>query len=148
MRKFADAGPTPFGGAAHVTSIPFESITATDKWTVVMKLTELNLGALRLILIDGMTYIMPPEVIEQNGDTQDWRNLVGTGPFELTDIVEGSSMTYVKNPDYWGYDEKYPAEPLPYVDKLRSWFFQRKQQLWRHYAQARLISERRCGVCL
>ena len=119
MRKFADAGPTPFGGAAHVTSIPFESITATDKWTVVMKLTELNLGALRLILIDGMTYIMPPEVIEQNGDTQDWRNLVGTGPFELTDIVEGSSMTYVKNPDYWGYDEKYPQNRLPYVDKLR-----------------------------
>ena len=61
---------------------------------------------------------MPPEVIEQHGDVRDWRNLVGTGPFMLTDIVEGASLTYTKNPDYWGYDEKYPENRLPYVDEL------------------------------
>ena len=40
----------------------------------------------------------PPEVIEEHGDAKDWRNLVGTGPYELTDVVEGSSTTYTKNP--------------------------------------------------
>ena len=61
----------------------------------------------------------PPEVIEEHGDVTDWRNLVGTGPFELTDWTEGSSITYSKNPGYWGYDEKYPENRLPYVDTLR-----------------------------
>ena len=38
----------------------------------------------------------------------------------LTDWVEGSSITWEKNPDYWGTDEKYPQNRLPYVDQLRA----------------------------
>ncbi len=117
--KFIDAGPTAFGGADPLNVIPFESITATDDSTVVMKLTEPRLDAPRVLLLDQFTTIMPPEVIEQHGDVKDWRNLVSTGPFMLTDVVEGSSITYTKNPDYWGYDEKYPEKRLPYVDELR-----------------------------
>ena len=41
-----------------------------------------------------------------------------TGPYELTDWVEGSSTTHTKIPDYWGFDEKYPQNRLPYIDKL------------------------------
>ena len=37
----------------------------------------------------------------------------------LTDYVQGSSVTWEKNPDYWGYDAKYPQNRLPYVDQLR-----------------------------
>jgi ABC-type transport system substrate-binding protein len=37
----------------------------------------------------------------------------------ITDLVKGSSVTYTKNPDYWGYDEKYPENRLPYVDELK-----------------------------
>ena len=57
-------------------------------------------------------------MIEQHGDVADWRNLVGTGPFMLTDWVDGSAITWVKNPDYWGHDEKYPENRLPYIDEL------------------------------
>ena len=119
MGKFADAGPSPVGGAAPFVSIPWESVTATDKHTMVVKLTKPYLPALRLMLVDYFIYISPPEVIEQYGDMKDWRNVVGTGPFELTDYVEDSSATWTKIPDYWGYDEKYPQNRLPYVDKLR-----------------------------
>ena len=38
----------------------------------------------------------------------------------LTDYVEGSSLTFTKNPDYWGFDEKYPQNRLPYIDELSS----------------------------
>ena len=118
--EFTEAGACTFGQCVDLLlSIPWESVTATDDWTVVMKLKEPFLAALRYMLVDYFVYIMPPEVIEQHGDTQDWRNLVGTGPFMLTDLVEESSMTYVKNPDYWGYDEKYPQNRLPYVDEFR-----------------------------
>ncbi len=109
--------PTTF--AQVLKSLSFESITATDKWTVVFKLKEPHLHALSAILDDWIAYIYPPEVIKQYGDATDWKNLVGTGPFMLTDRVAGSSLTFTKNPDYWGYDEKYPENRLPYMDEIR-----------------------------
>ena len=116
--EFSDAEPSAITDI--IASVSFESITATDKWTVVFKLKEPHLGALKAILTGHHNFIMAREVVEQYGDVQDWRNVVGTGPFELTDYVEGSSLTYVKNPDYWGYDEKYPENRLPYVDEIRA----------------------------
>ena len=104
---------------SRLAGVNVESITATDKWTVEFKLQEPNLSALAGILDGGITWIYPPEVIKEHGDIQDWRNLVGTGPYMLTDWVKGSSATWEKNPEYWGYDEKYPQNRLPYIDQLR-----------------------------
>ena len=120
LGKFAEAGPSPFGGADPLKNIPFESITATDDSTVVMKLTEPRLDFLRVVLMNEAATIMPPEVIEQHGNVQDWRNLVGTGPLMVADHVESSQITWARNPDYWGYDEKYPENRLPYVDELKA----------------------------
>ena len=100
--------------------VGIESITASDRGTVVFKLERPHLTALRHILDWYLLFMYPPEVIEQYGDAKDWRNLVGTGPFMLTDYVEGSSITFIKNPDYWGFDEKYPENRLPYVDEVRA----------------------------
>ncbi len=116
--EFSEAEPSAY--IEQLASVSFESITATDKWTVVFELKEPHLGALAAILDDWGVYIYPPEVIKEHGDANDWRTLVGTGPFMLTDWVDGSSLTWTKNPDYWGYDEKYPQNRLPYVDELRA----------------------------
>ena len=109
--------PSPL--ASQLGKLPWESIEATDKYTVVMKLKEPRLRALNLILDGNSMFIQPPEVIEQYGDISDWRNLVGTGPFMITDWILGSSVTYTKNPNYWGYDEKYPENRLPYFDEYK-----------------------------
>ena len=101
-------------------NLPWESIEATDKYTVVFKLKEPSLVALRTFISEGVNWILPPEVIEKHGDYTDWRNVVGTGPLILTDYVEGVSITWDKNPDYWGYDEKYPENRLPYIDQMRA----------------------------
>ena len=100
--------------------IQFESIEATDEWTVVFKLKEISLSAPGSILDGLVSWIYPPEVIKEHGDAKDWRNLVGTGPMMLTDWTKGSSITWEKNPDYWHNDEKYPDNPLPYIDRLRA----------------------------
>ena len=110
----------PSSFAAWWGKMPWESIEATDKYTVVMKMTEPTLGALRTILNGVLLWILPPEVIEKYGDYSDWKNVVGSGPLMLTDYVEGVSKTFTKNPDYWGYDEKYPENRLPYVDQMRA----------------------------
>ena len=103
---------------SRLDELPYESITATDRYTVEVKLQDPRLDALLVLIDDNLAFMHAPEVVEQHGDVADWRNLVGTGPFMLTDWVEGSSLTWVKNPDYWGHDEKYPENRLPYVDEV------------------------------
>ena len=99
-------------------AMTWESVTATDRYTVEVRLVDPPLDALLVLIEDSMGFVNAPEVIEQHGDVADWRNLVGTGPFMLTDWVDGSAITWVKNPDYWGHDEKYPENRLPYIDEL------------------------------
>ena len=88
------------------------SITATDRYTVVFTLEQPNLQVPREILWPYPTCILPPEVIEQHGDVTDWKNLVGTGPFELTDWVEGSSHDLQKESQLLGIRREIPAQPL------------------------------------
>ena len=113
---FTEASPQL---TAQLAPIKVESATAVDN-TVVFKLTEPNIGALQGLVDEEAAYIYPPEVIKQHGDATDWKALVGTGPFALTDLVEESSATWTRNPAYWGYDEKYPENRLPYVDEVRA----------------------------
>ena len=116
LGKFSEAGASLMAGGFPPED--FESVTATDDWTVVFKLNKPNFHALKNLLGQWIAVIYPPEVIEEHGDYKDWRNTVGTGPYELTEVVEESSRTWTKNPDYWGYDPKYPDNRLPYTDKV------------------------------
>jgi peptide/nickel transport system substrate-binding protein len=61
-----------------------------------------------------------PPITGAGGPLQDWHNIVGTGPWILTDFVSGTSMTLSRNPDYWGYDERHPENQLPYADTLKA----------------------------
>jgi len=95
-----------------------ESITAPDKWTLIIKLPDEYFS--QTLHFGDFCSVYPPEVTQQYGDMTDWRNSVGTGPFILTDFVSGSSATLVKNPDYW---EKDPmglgkGNQLPYLNGI------------------------------
>jgi peptide/nickel transport system substrate-binding protein len=59
------------------------------------------------------------EAVEKWGDLNDWHHAIGTGPFILQDFVSGDSATMIRNPNYWGHDERYPRNRLPYVDKFK-----------------------------
>ena len=124
LGDFAEDGPSPQAGSfislsASQAEHLVESITATDKWTVVVKLTNPILDPFSKFLGNDF-FVLPREVIEKYGDAKDWRNVVGTGPLRLTDWVEGSSASWEKNPNYWVYDEKFPENRLPYIDEYRS----------------------------
>ena len=105
-----------------VEATTLESVKATDKWTLVLKLREDRVLSSLGQLLDhrnGAVKVYAPEVIKQYGDAKDWKTLVGTGPWMIEDYVEGSSMTWVKHPDYWGHDEKWPENRLPYADGMK-----------------------------
>ena len=99
-----------------------EKVVATDKYTVQYKLKTPSAVAIFQIMEAAIMRpwpIVAHEWVEQ-GNTIKWENCVGTGPFLLTDFVEGTSVTLSKNPDYWGYDERHPKNKLPYVDQIKS----------------------------
>jgi len=97
-----------------------KSVTADGNYTVVFKFNSVSLESIyEALLGQGIVLIESPDQVKQYGDTTDWHHAIGTGPFIVTDFVSGSSATLVKNPNYWGYDERYPQNKLPYVDTLQ-----------------------------
>ncbi len=61
--------------------------------------------------------VIAHEMVEAGA--KDWKNAVGTGPFQLSNYVQGNSSTYVKNPIYWDKDKIGGVEyKLPFVDKV------------------------------
>jgi peptide/nickel transport system substrate-binding protein len=97
----------------------FVGATAIDDYTVELKFKQAELISLPTLQRPGsFGYVEAPEISQQYGDCSDWRNAVGTGPWILDNYVDGSTLTYVRNPDYWGYDERHPENQLPYADEL------------------------------
>ena len=111
------------GGTYHVSvatgSFMPESITAPDKWTVVIKVPK-DAG-MALPYITDMAHIVAREVVEEYGDLYDWETSCGTGsgPFILTDYVADSSITFIRNTNHWRKDPLHPQNSLPYVDKVK-----------------------------
>jgi len=97
-----------------------QQITATDDYTVVFKFSK-DSWANIYTLMDASTINViecPEQVIDDT--IKDWHYACGTGPYMLSDFINSSSITYTKNPDYWGYDDRYPENRLPYIDTIKS----------------------------
>ncbi len=112
--------PTPNLGLGGI--LPgLVSVTATDKYTVVFKIKSPSTQFLPELLdpLSQFSPIAPPDAVKQYGDVNDWKRVVGTGPFFTTDYVSGSSLTFNKNPNYWDFDERYPENKLPYADTVK-----------------------------
>ena len=53
-------------------------------------------------LLYGAAFSFPFTTESASAGGSNWRNAVGTGPFILSDFVDGSSVTYKRNANYWG----------------------------------------------
>ena len=99
-----------------------DSVTATDRYTVTFKINRFNpewFLVLGYMHSAGPPTIVPRELTDEA--MKDWKNHVGlgTGPFHLQEVVEGSHVAYVRNPNYWDSyvfnDKKYE---IPFIDRL------------------------------
>jgi peptide/nickel transport system substrate-binding protein len=94
-------------------------ITAPDKYTFKVKApTPTSQWFLRLT---DFFHVFPHEVVEKYGNMKDWRNSVGSGPWILSDVVDNSAVTFVRNPDYWMKDTGNlgKGNQLPYADSVK-----------------------------
>jgi len=113
-----------FGGMAHGLGMKdgtrpeqIRSIEATDRYTVVVKNTE-DIRPPIGVMAEKVRIMAPEAGGPPPGDHRDWRNCVGTGPFMIVDYALASSVSTVRNPNYWMKDPFQPENTLPYVDKV------------------------------
>jgi peptide/nickel transport system substrate-binding protein len=60
---------------------------------------------------------MAPETV--TAGPNDWRNQTGTGPYILSDYVDGGGATYTRNVNYWGTATiSGKSYQLPFIDKV------------------------------
>jgi peptide/nickel transport system substrate-binding protein len=113
--------PSPFQVTDPVIQT-LTSITATGNYTVTFKFSLPNPEAIFEVMTavgDSTHDIEASDAVKLWGDLTDWHHAIGTGPFILKDFVAGDSATLTRNPNYWGVDERYPQNHLPYIDTLR-----------------------------
>jgi peptide/nickel transport system substrate-binding protein len=112
-----------YKASPYLSAIPYQSLdtmTAPDKYTVIFKWKVANPEFIAETLQSGGGEFLleNKEAVTLWGDLGDWHHAIGTGPFILKDVVSGSSATLSRNPNYYGFDERYPKNQLPYVDTL------------------------------
>lgn len=92
-----------------VLTTGYGSSEVVDDSTVVVHLTTPVPGFLDNVSTFSAS-ILPKALVESQGDDF-WNHPVGTGPFMLDELVSGSKVTFVRNPNYW-------EKGLPYLDSV------------------------------
>jgi peptide/nickel transport system substrate-binding protein len=109
---------SPYAGATRYAMYAKPAASAKDKYTVAVKMKEYSANWIAEIGWGYYTKIYAPEVVK--ADINAWQNANGTGPFILKSYVSGASLTFEKNPNYWGTTTIGGKEfKLPFVDKLQ-----------------------------
>jgi peptide/nickel transport system substrate-binding protein len=87
------------------------SVDVVDDYTVKLNLSEYNNLTLFHFATNAVSYMYSPEALMKNG--ADWATThpVGTGPFILKGYVPNTSITLLKNTNYW-------QKGLPYLDGI------------------------------
>lgn len=114
--------PTSYVNGAHGPLMKAMKLTAVDKYTVELIVPNDgdSIYNIAQIMVDWCV-IVSKEVVARYGDLRDWRVQHGTGPFFLVDYVPASSLSFIKNPNYWDKDPIGPGKgnQLPYIDGIK-----------------------------
>jgi peptide/nickel transport system substrate-binding protein len=111
-----------------------ETIETPDDYTVVITLTEpsatflprLNYTVATILPSDGDVYTAPDQPLDEPsaGEAEEFINdeeIVGSGPYELTEYTPGESLTLEAFDDYWG--------EAPAIDTIQVQFFESSAQM-------------------
>ena len=102
----------------HVMLNMVESIEVTGDFEVVFHFNTDSELALNNFITQQVN-IAGPEWDELTAEQKaDWHYAAGTGPWILDEYVPDSHMKFVKNPNYYDHDERYPENQLPYLDSI------------------------------
>ena len=93
-------------------------IEVLDDYTLVFHMASASEIALSDFIIAQVNITGPEWDTLTDEQKLDWHYACGTGPYILTDYVADNHFTFVKNENYYDYDERYPENKLPYLDTI------------------------------
>jgi peptide/nickel transport system substrate-binding protein len=117
LGEFAEAGPSPYVGLQGWAVV--ESVEVVDKYTLAIHLKEASPMFPEYWGTEVTAFIHPREVVDQYGAEFTWEQAVGHGPWMIEDVVIDSGMTFEKHPNYYGWDENFPENRIPYADTFK-----------------------------
>jgi nickel transport system substrate-binding protein len=93
-----------YNGFYGLVTTLFEKITVVDPYTVEVRLTTPYYGALNDFCMRLPLAMVSPRAYNEDGSPSDALQTAtfGTGPYMYRGETDGSTYTFVKNPDYWG----------------------------------------------
>ncbi len=131
-------------------SRPVAGLTALDRYTVQLKLTQRSTQLLYFLAMP-FAAIVPKEAVEFYGK-EFINHAVGTGPFRLAEYNPNSKLVWVRNPTY--RKDTYPNEgadgdreaglledagkPLPLADQVVVQVFVEQQPMWLSFLSGKL----------
>ncbi len=95
-----------------------DSVEAVDDYTIDATWVSFQpVTMLYSCLLGSFVQFCAPESIEAGSDQ--WQNIIGTGPFMFKEYVQGSHMAFSPNKDYWDTTTINGEEyDFPFVDEL------------------------------
>ena len=117
LGEFAEVGPTPYVGLTAWGVV--ESTEVVDKSTLIIHLKEASPMFPDYWGTEVAPRIHPREVVDQYGENFTWEQAVGHGPWMIEDVVIDSAMTFEKHPNYYGWDDNFPENRIPYADRFK-----------------------------
>jgi oligopeptide transport system substrate-binding protein len=111
-----------------------KGIELIDDYTIRITL-HTPYSAFKSLLAHNGCWIFPKEAYEKYG--KDLRSkCVGTGPFKVDAVDEGTQVRLVRNPNYWEKDEN--GNQLPYLDIVKITFTKDKKSELANFKQKNL----------
>ena len=107
MNRF---GNPKINAIMSAVAIGFGNATAVNPSTVKITLKQPVASFLYNISI-WPAFILPKNLVEKEGNAF-YKHPVGTGPFMVKEFVQGSHITFLRNPYYW-------EKGKPYLDSVR-----------------------------
>jgi peptide/nickel transport system substrate-binding protein len=117
LGEFAEAGPSPYVGLQGWSMV--ESVETDGKYTVIIHLSEAAPMFREYWGTEITPRIHPREVVDEYGENFTWEQAVGSGPWMIEDVVIDSMMSFEKYPNYYGWDENFPENRIPYADRFK-----------------------------
>lgn len=93
-------------------------VEAPDDRTVVFTLNSGDEVTLENFMIQFVKIGGPEWDTLTDEQKTDYHYACGTGPYIITEFEAGQRVVLTKNENYYGYDERYPENKLPYLDTI------------------------------
>ena len=105
----------------YKTNLPLRQavVTKTGPWEVTVKV-PLDTLITAIFRFGDAVKVAPVEL--KDSPLTDWKDVsFGTGPYITVDYVQGSTVTQIRNPNYWRKNPVGPGkgDQLPYIDKVK-----------------------------